>query len=123
MGEYQYGDFDPNQDVNSSYDNNFGSYAYGYPYVDPEDQMQEDTQNASLEDGGSEMSPYMRRCQNFSHQKEHKKLFRELNMDWEDRMIHRKLGGWSLKGNRPKEFSQAAKKRQKKGTNNVPEGG
>ncbi|GFO45387.1 max gene-associated protein, partial [Plakobranchus ocellatus] len=50
----------------------------------------------------------------FSHQKQHKQLFRELKMDWEDRMIHRKLGGWSLKGNRPKAFSQAAHKREKK---------
>ena len=50
----------------------------------------------------------------FSHQKEHKQLFKELNMDWEDRMIHRKLGGWSLKGNRPKAFSQAAHKREEK---------
>ncbi|CAL1545947.1 unnamed protein product, partial [Lymnaea stagnalis] len=57
-----------------------------------------------------------KRRQGFSHQKAHRQLFRELRMDWEDRMIHRKLGGWSLKGNRPKAFSGAAKKRQQKKT-------
>ncbi|GFR91488.1 MAX gene-associated protein [Elysia marginata] len=58
--------------------------------------------------------PRSKRRTGFSHQKEHKQLFKELNMDWEDRMIHRKLGGWSLKGNRPKAFSQAAHRREEK---------
>ncbi|XP_035828652.1 uncharacterized protein LOC101848081 [Aplysia californica] len=101
------------QSLSTSFEND-----YGYPYYTSEGQMDEDLQflgeTTAEGDGTNDISPYMRRCKNFSHQKAHKQLFRELNMDWEDRMIHRKLGGWSLKGNRPKAFSQAAKKRQEK---------
>ncbi|RUS73628.1 hypothetical protein EGW08_018617, partial [Elysia chlorotica] len=74
--------------------------------------------NKSGVESGSEIDASLlsrsKRRAGFSHQKEHKQLFKELDMDWEDRMIHRKLGGWSLKGNRPKAFSQAAHRREEK---------
>ncbi|KAH9519855.1 hypothetical protein Btru_071075 [Bulinus truncatus] len=43
--------------------------------------------------------------------KSHKQLFRELNLNWEDRMIHRKLGGLSLKGCR-KSYPGGSRKTQ-----------
>lgn len=81
-------------------------------------------ENIAAEDGDKLKAPLRsRRRQGFSHQKAHRQLFRELNMDWEDRMIHRKLGGWSLKGNRPQAFSSAAKKRQEQKSKEVDSGG
>ncbi|BFZ14879.1 hypothetical protein BsWGS_17918 [Bradybaena similaris] len=78
------------------------------------------SENIAVEDGDKLKVPSRsRRRQGFSHQKAHRQLFRELNMDWEDRMIHRKLGGWSLKGNRPQAFSSAAKKRQERKSKEV----
>ncbi|XP_059164302.1 uncharacterized protein LOC131947181 isoform X2 [Physella acuta] len=95
------------------------SYSYNEDmkdYCSPEfDNISMIVREETGEDKSKEVvSTRSKRRQGFSHQKEHKQLFRELRMDWEDRMIHRKLGGWSLKGNRPKEFSTAAKKRQQK---------